>query len=65
MVIKFNPIPVAGGKDKPIHKNPIGGEKLHHYITKYQENGETFVEAWLQINLFGKCYCFWKRKIKI
>ena len=38
---------------------------LHHYITKYEENGSMYAEAWLQINLFGKCFCFCKRKIKI
>ena len=39
---------------------------MHHYITKYTENGNKYVEAWLQINLlFGKYICFSKRKIKI
>lgn len=37
---------------------------IHHYITKYWEQGEHFSEAWLQINLFGKCFCFWRRRIK-
>ncbi|MCW4015087.1 MAG: hypothetical protein NWF06_01835, partial [Candidatus Bathyarchaeota archaeon] len=27
--------------------------------------GNLFVESWLQINLFGKCYCFSKRKMMI
>lgn len=38
---------------------------IHHYITKYWEDGEHFAEAWLQINLFGKCFCFSRRRIKI
>ena len=38
---------------------------MHHYITKYEENGVRYAEAWLQINAFGKCYCFAKRKINI
>ncbi len=38
---------------------------IHHYITRYEENKEIWVESWLQINLFGKCYRFSKRKIKI
>ncbi len=38
---------------------------LKHYITKYEEKGDLFVEAWLQINIFGKSYCFSKRKIKV
>ena len=38
---------------------------IHHYITKYEEHGYQYAEAWLQINLFGKCFCFSKRKIVI
>ncbi|GLC87521.1 hypothetical protein LYSBPC_06480 [Lysinibacillus piscis] len=38
---------------------------IHHYITKYEEKGIRYAEAWLQINLFGFCYCFFKKKIKI
>ena len=38
---------------------------MHHYITKYYENGKRYVEVWIQINLFGKCFCFNKRKIEI
>ena len=38
---------------------------MHHYITKYEENGVRYAESWLQINVFGKCYCFAKRKINI
>lgn len=38
---------------------------MKHYITKYEENGVRFAEAWLQINFFGKCFCFWRKKIKI
>lgn len=38
---------------------------IKHYITKYKENGKRYAEAWLQINLFGKSYCFYKKKIEI
>lgn len=38
---------------------------MHHYITKYGENGKQYAEAWIQINLFGLCLCFWKKKIRI
>lgn len=38
---------------------------VNHYITTYHENGSHWVEAWLQINLFGKCICFSRRKIEI
>lgn len=33
---------------------------MHHYITKYWENGALYAEAWLQINLFHWCFCFWR-----
>ena len=37
---------------------------IHHYITQYiDENGKHVVESWLQINMFGRCYCFSRRKI--
>ena len=38
---------------------------MHHYITKYETDGIRYAEAWTQINLFGKCFCIWKKKIKI
>lgn len=38
---------------------------IKHHITKYREDHHLWAEAWLQINLFGKCFCFSKRKIKI
>lgn len=38
---------------------------IKHYITKYEEDGKTYVESWLQLNLFGKAYCFSKRRIEI
>lgn len=38
---------------------------IHHYLAKYRENGKQYVESWIQLNLFGKCWCFSKRKIEI
>ena len=38
---------------------------IHHYITKFEENGKRYAESWMQINLFGKCFCFSKRKMEI
>ena len=38
---------------------------FHHYITKYEDNGKLYAEAWIQMNIFGKCFCFSKRKIDI
>ena len=35
---------------------------LHHYITRYTENGEDIVEAWIQFNFFKWCFCFSRRK---
>lgn len=37
---------------------------MHHYITSYEENGVLYSEAWLQINLFGRAICFWRKRIK-
>ena len=38
---------------------------MHHYITKYEANGKRYAESWVQVNLFGRCFCFSKRKIEI
>lgn len=38
---------------------------MHHYITTYEENGQHWAEAWFQINLFGRCYCFSRRRIRV
>ncbi len=38
---------------------------IHHYITKYAEKGQRYAESWIQINLFGKCICLSKKRIKI
>lgn len=38
---------------------------MQHYITKYYENGKRYAEAWIQINVFNKCFCLFKRKIEI
>ena len=33
---------------------------LHHYITKYKENGRCYAEAWFQIDIFGKVFAYQK-----
>lgn len=38
---------------------------IKHYLTKYSEDKKRYAESWLQINLFGKCYCFSKKKVEI
>jgi len=35
---------------------------MHHYITKYTENGKRKAVAWIQINLFGKCLLSAKKR---
>ena len=38
---------------------------IRHFITKYQENGVLYAEAWIQVDIFGKSLCLWRRRIKI
>ena len=38
---------------------------LRHYITKYEENGQRYAEAWLQIDFFGKFFCFSRKRISL
>lgn len=38
---------------------------IHHYITKYEEFGTRYAEAWIQINIFCFNICLFKRKIRI
>ena len=38
---------------------------LRHYMTKYEEDGVLWVESWIQVNAFGRCWCFSKRKLQI
>ena len=38
---------------------------IHHYIAKYKENEKTYVESWLQVNVFGCALCFSRRKYEI
>lgn len=38
---------------------------IRHYITSYEENGNLFVESWLQFNFLGRAYCFSKRKVLV
>jgi hypothetical protein len=38
---------------------------LNHYMTKYVSNGKRYAESWLQLDLFGKSYCFSKKIMEI
>ncbi|WP_270501395.1 hypothetical protein [Clostridium butyricum] len=42
-----------------------GVMRMHHFITKYYDNGKRYAEAWIQINLFGFCFCICKKKMVI
>ena len=34
---------------------------LHHYLTKYITDGKKYAASWIQVNLFGRAWCFSKR----
>lgn len=38
---------------------------IKHYITKYEEDGKLYAESWIQINIFGRCYCISRRKVEM
>lgn len=38
---------------------------IKHYITKYESNGKKYAESWLQVNIFGKVYCFSIKRIEL
>lgn len=38
---------------------------IHHYITKYEEDGINYAEAWIQLNFLGLCRCFFRKRIQI
>ena len=42
-----------------------GNKMIHHYITRYASNGKDYAEAWIQINIFGMCFCVWKKRTTI
>jgi len=39
---------------------------MKFYLTKYMAgDGKYYAESWVQINIFGRCFCLFKRKIEI
>lgn len=39
---------------------------MRHHITKYRnEEGVLKVVSWIQINIFGKCFCFSKKYLEV
>lgn len=38
---------------------------MKHHLTIYEEDGNKYVEAWLQINFLHWCFCFWKIKKEV
>lgn len=47
-------------------RNESAGAILRHYMPKYRdEGGRLVVESWMQLNAFGRCFCFSRRTIRI
>ena len=38
---------------------------LRHYITRYVEDGRAYAESWVQLELFGRCWCLSRRRVEI
>ena len=40
---------------------------MKFHLTKYRDDndGKYYAESWVQINMFGKCFCLFRRKIEI
>ena len=34
---------------------------FHHYLTKYVTAGKKYAASWIQMNLFGRVWCFSKK----
>lgn len=39
--------------------------KVSHYLTKYVDDGCVYAESWIQVDAFGRCWCFSRRKIVV
>lgn len=50
-----------------LYKTMMKREKkmIKHYITKYEEDGKLYAESWIQINIFGRCYCISRKRLEI
>jgi len=38
---------------------------IKHHLTTYTADGKRIAESWLQINAFGRCFCFSKKRMTI
>ena len=38
---------------------------LRHYMTKYEEDGALWVESWIQVTVFGRCWCLSRKRLQI
>lgn len=38
---------------------------IRHLITRYEEDGGAWAEAWVQVDFLGFCWCLWRRRIPI
>ena len=36
-----------------------------HFLSIYKENSKLYAESWLQLDVFGRSYCFSKNKKEI
>jgi hypothetical protein len=41
------------------------GDNMKHYITNYVCEGKHIATSWLQINIFGKAFVLWEKKIEV
>lgn len=39
--------------------------RISHHLTKYEEGGRVWAEAWVQLDFLGRCWCLWRRRIPI
>ena len=38
---------------------------LRHYMTKYEEDGAVWVESWIQVTAFGRCWCLSRKRLQL
>lgn len=39
--------------------------EIKHCLSIYEWNGKRYAEAWILVRVFGKRFCFWKRREEI
>ncbi len=38
---------------------------IKHHITKFRSDGIRYAASWIQVNIFGKVFCFSYKKVAI